>query len=92
MFKIEWIRERVAKNEYYISKHGDRERQNDNLTITELEDALLGGRILEHYEDAGRGESCLVAGLYKYRQADTHSLWSEGGLAGYYHCLYPTSP
>ena len=38
-------------------------RQNDNLTISEVEDALLTGRILEQYEDTGRGESCLVAGF-----------------------------
>lgn len=29
----------------------------------EVEDALLNGRILEQYEDTGRGESCLVAGF-----------------------------
>ena len=63
MFSIAWIRERVSKNEYYFSKHGDQERQNDNLTIIEVEEALLTGRILEHYDDTGRGASCLVVGF-----------------------------
>lgn len=63
MFEIEWIRKRVKKGEYYFSKHGDRERQNDNLTVAEIEEALIAGRILEHYENTGRGESCLVAGF-----------------------------
>jgi hypothetical protein len=63
MFETEWILERVRTDEYYFSKHGDQERQNDNLTIAEVEEALLGGRILEQYEDTGRGESCLVAGF-----------------------------
>ncbi len=63
MFEIEWIQERIKKGEYYLSKHGDLERQNDNLTIAEVEEALLTGRILEQYEDTGRGESCLVAGF-----------------------------
>ncbi len=63
MFEISWILERIRKGEYYFSKHGDQERQNDNLTIAEVEEALLGGRILEQYEDSGRGESCLVAGF-----------------------------
>jgi hypothetical protein len=63
MFEIEWILERIRKAEYYFSKHGDQERQNDNLTIVEVNEALLGGRILEQYEDTGRGESCLVAGF-----------------------------
>jgi hypothetical protein len=63
MFEIKWILERIKKGEYYFSKHGDQERQNDNLTLVEIEEALLGGRILEQYEDSGRGESCLVAGF-----------------------------
>lgn len=63
MFEVKWILERIRKGKYYFSKHGDQERQNDNLTIAEVEEALLGGRILEQYEDSGRGESCLVAGF-----------------------------
>lgn len=63
MIEITWIRERVRKNEYHFSKHGDQERQNDNLTIAEVEEALLAGRILEQYGDTGRGESCLVVGF-----------------------------
>jgi hypothetical protein len=63
MFQIEWIQEKVRRAEYYLSEHGDQERQNDNLTLAEIEEALLTGRILEHYEDTGRGESCLVAGF-----------------------------
>jgi hypothetical protein len=63
MFEIEWIQERTRKGTYYFSKHGDQERQNDNLTIAEVEEALLAGRILEQYEDTGRGESCLIVGF-----------------------------
>ena len=63
MISIAWIRERVSKSEYYFSRHGDQERQNDNLTIIEVEEALLTGRILEHYDDTGRGTSCLVVGF-----------------------------
>ena len=33
------------------------------MTIEEIEEALLTGRILEWYEDTGRGESCLVVGF-----------------------------
>lgn len=62
MIKIEWVVERVKKNKYYFSKHGDHERQNENLLISEIEEALISGRILEKYEDSGRGASCLVIG------------------------------
>ncbi|MFQ5753535.1 MAG: DUF4258 domain-containing protein [bacterium] len=63
MFKIEWIKKKIRSGEYYFSKHGDQERQNDNLTISEIEEAVLTGRILEQYENTGRGESCLVVGF-----------------------------
>jgi len=63
MFPIEWIQERVLKNEYYYSGHAEQERQNDNLTLAEIEEAIQSGRILEQYRDTGRGKSCLVAGL-----------------------------
>jgi len=63
MLQIEWIVERARNNEYYFSRHGDQERQNGDLTIAEVEEAILSGRILEHYEDTGRGESCLVVGF-----------------------------
>ncbi len=62
MFKIEWIIEKIKQGEYYFSKHGDQERQNDNLLIMEIEQALISGRILEQYKNTGRGESCLVVG------------------------------
>jgi len=31
--------------------------------VAEVEEALLTGRVLEQYEDTGRGESCLVVGF-----------------------------
>ena len=65
MLKIEWIQNCIRKSEYYFSKHGEEERQKDNLIIEEVEEALLNGIILENYEDTGRGKSCLVVGFTK---------------------------
>ncbi len=33
------------------------------MTVAEVEEALLPGRVLEQYEDTGKGESCLVVGF-----------------------------
>ena len=63
MYKMEWIQECVKKGKYYFSKHGDQERQNDNLTLSEVEEALFMGKILKQYEDTRRGESCLIEGF-----------------------------
>jgi hypothetical protein len=63
MIRSEWIKECVVSSRYFYSKHGDLERQNDNLSINEIEQALLQGSVLERYADTGRGESCLMVGF-----------------------------
>jgi len=63
MFDIDWIKKCVETEAYFVSGHADKERQNENLILAEIEEALLTGRILEQYPDTGRGESCLVAGF-----------------------------
>ncbi len=55
MIEIDWIKQSVRAETYRYSKHGDQERQNDNLTLAEVAQALINGRILEQYADTGRG-------------------------------------
>jgi hypothetical protein len=54
MRESEWIKEKIREGFYYYSCHGDEERQNDSLKLTEVEEAILSGRVLEEYEDTGR--------------------------------------
>jgi hypothetical protein len=63
MMQEQWIKEQAAAARFYFSRHGDEERQNDNLTVAEVLEALARGLMLESYPDTGRGESCLVAGF-----------------------------
>ena len=63
MFDIEWIKNKIRNGEEYFTGHAEQERQNDNLTISEVRESLLNGIILEQYEDTERGESCLVVGF-----------------------------
>ena len=63
MIEKDWVQTKVRCNQYYYSRHADRERQNDNLTVMEIEEALLCGLVIENYDDTGRGESCLVVGF-----------------------------
>jgi hypothetical protein len=62
MISLDWINRCVTAQTYSYSRHGDRERQNDMLSLDEVEQAMLTGRVIEHYSDTGRGESCLLAG------------------------------
>jgi hypothetical protein len=63
MIDLAWIQSCVIAQNYRYSRHGDRERQNDALSLDDIEQALLNGRIIEQYADTGRGESCLLVGF-----------------------------
>jgi hypothetical protein len=59
----EFIRDEIAKQTYEISLHADDERIADGLTVSQLEVALSGCKIIEDYPDDPRGESCLAFGF-----------------------------
>ena len=40
-------KQKIELNSYSFTRHGDQERKNDNLYISEIEEALLGGQIIE---------------------------------------------
>ena len=56
------IQAKISQNLYVYTACGDIERQADGLTLTQVEEALLNGEILEQYPNTGRGESCLILG------------------------------
>lgn len=56
-----FIIEKVKNDEYDLSSHAHRERQEELITTAEIEQALLAGDIIERYPKDERGESCLIA-------------------------------
>ena len=59
----DFIHNEIKKQTYEISFHADEERIADELTVNQLEFALLNCEIIEHYPDDPRGESCLALGF-----------------------------
>ncbi len=49
MFDINWMGSKISQCEYYFTRYGEQERQNDNLTIAEVREALFNGMVLEQY-------------------------------------------
>jgi len=64
---IESIKARVRNNDFVLSGHADQEAADEDIDIADIRDAILNDEILEHYEDTGRGESCLVLGFVNDR-------------------------
>lgn len=42
---ISFIRKKIKKQEYDLSSHAHRERQEEQITVAEIEQALLAGDI-----------------------------------------------
>jgi len=59
----DWIVSKVRGDSYLFSKHADDKWLDDNLIISEIEEAILNGSILESYPNDKRGNSCLIVGF-----------------------------
>ncbi len=62
---IATIQQYVTHRQYRLTSHAEREREADQITIRELEEALRSSRcqVVENYPDDPRGASCLVLGF-----------------------------
>lgn len=52
---------KVKNEQYDLSSHAHQERQEEKISIEEIEKALVEGDIIEEYPNDPRGESCLIA-------------------------------
>lgn len=51
------MRERIRKYDYLMTVHARKEMIEDNLTIYDVEQGFLSGRIVEHQKDRETAES-----------------------------------
>jgi len=56
------IQELIKRREYIFSEHADEERTKDQLTVAEIEQAILSGGVIDERLDDSRGESRLITG------------------------------
>lgn len=56
------IKKLIKKKNYLFSDHADEERTKDKLTVEEIEEAIISGKVIEERLNDPRGESRLVAG------------------------------
>ena len=63
MIDIQSIREKVKKGKYRISFSHTEKLRERKIEITEIEEAVSAGEIMEAYPDDPRGPSCLILGF-----------------------------
>ena len=90
--RLEWIQQRVRSEEYLFTKHADEERRNDNLSIGDVENALLNGQVLEDYPEDPRGASCLVNGSSSSKPIHVVCGRNRSGWLVIITVYIPTSP
>ena len=78
MMDLKWIIEKIKKDAYLFSEHADNERMNDNLSISEIEESIINGTILESYPNDKRGNSCLMVG-FTNEGKPVHSVCGKNG-------------
>ena len=61
---IKIIRKKIRTEEYDLSSHAHQERQEEQITIEEIETTFLKGSIIEQYPKDPRGASCLVVSRF----------------------------
>ena len=59
---MRFIRTHIRAKRYRLTKHATIVRLEREITIVEIEQALLNGEIIERYADAQSYPSCLVLG------------------------------
>ena len=74
---INEIRRLIRRGQYEFSIHAQQERLDEDLDVTEIEEALVQGEILEDYPDDPRGESCLVLGYAGTEPIHTVLGWAK---------------
>lgn len=58
----DYVRDAVCRERYEVSRCAEWERRNSNLSLADVESALLGGEIVESYPGEPRGPTHLIAG------------------------------
>ena len=59
------IKKLIKKKNYIFLEHADEERTKDQLSVEEIEEAVISGEVIEERLDDSRGESRLIAGKTK---------------------------
>ena len=74
---IHEIRQLIRQGAYEFSMHAQHERLAEALDVTEVEEAITQGEILEAYPHDPRGESCLILGYASIRPIHAVLGWAK---------------
>ncbi len=65
MPNIEEIRDKIANNQFELSKHAVDQSISRQIRLQEIREAIANGQIIEDYPNDKYAPSCLICGLTK---------------------------
>ena len=71
------IRQSVLRGPLFFTRHGHEEALEEDISVTEIREALINGMILEDYPEHRRGPCCLMYGKTS-RGRDLHVVVTKG--------------
>ena len=72
---IEEIGDAISSGRYQITNHAREEVRDDQITVNELVDSVLSGKIIEEYLDDRPHPSCLIYGRTSEAKP-IHGVWA----------------
>lgn len=89
---FELLKQKVLANDFELTQHAHEERQAENISVSEIKEAILEGEVLEDYPNDPRGASCLILGYAGERAIHVVCGWSPTGWARIITVYLPMSP
>ena len=77
---LEEIHEKILSNQYEFSEHALNQSILRQISVAEIKQAILQGKIIEDYPNDKYGASCLIFGFTQQKRPL------------HIHCTYPTRP
>ncbi len=90
--EIGTIQEQVHQGDYEISYHAEKERYAEDISLIDIETAILNGEVLEDYPDDPRGESCLILAMPKGALSMSFVATLPGARSESSRCICPNRP
>lgn len=69
--KFNSIKQKLQRNQFELSWHAEKEKQEDKITYFEIDKAIKTLEIIEDYPEDRRGSSCLALG-FTYEHKPLH--------------------
>ena len=60
---LKFIKRQLENGHYETTHHAEKEREEEDISLKDIKNAIMNGEVIEDYPNDPRGKSCLICGL-----------------------------